>query len=68
MVAEIVTAGTDINIGVPRVLFAPPSPMPVNMPYDVASDGRFLVLQIDDSAEGAASFTVELNWQERVER
>ena len=81
MAASVDTSGDTPEIGVPEKLFdlrLAPFHVPGGTPYDVSSDGRFLINEaIDvspdeaaasDSLSGRPSITVVLNWSEELKR
>jgi dipeptidyl aminopeptidase/acylaminoacyl peptidase len=83
MAASVDTSGDTPEIGVPEKLFdvrLAPLHVPGGTPYDVSSDGRFLINEGIDGAtprdeaaasertSGRPSITVVLNWSEELKR
>ena len=73
MFAVAVQSGTTLVAGRPRVLFefAMLAQAGGNRPYDIAPDGRFLIIrsgQAEGSGDTAASLIVVQNWTEELKR
>ncbi|HEX6315219.1 MAG TPA: protein kinase, partial [Gemmatimonadaceae bacterium] len=83
MAASVDTSGKTPEIGVPEKLFdvrLAPLHVPGGTPYDVSSDGRFLINEanidalapddtgVSESPSGRGSITVVLNWSEELTR
>ena len=66
MMAVPVAMGSPFDPGPPRVLFK--TAATGFFPYDVSSDGRFLVNTLSDTASQQSPITVVLNWQSRAKR
>jgi hypothetical protein len=68
MGATIREVGPTLEVGAPRQLFTTPDPLIAGYPstYDVAPDGRFLMLTGEN--RGPAVLTVVLNWQAQLGR
>ena len=65
LMAVPVTRTPAFSVGLPVRLFDVRLPA-TNFPYDVASDGRFLMSKLDaPSADPSAGMTVVLNWMAR---
>ena len=63
---------TELRIGQPRKLFDEPNmPPPLSYPdghYDVAPDGRFLMISEDESRNSPMKLVVVLNWLQELDR
>jgi hypothetical protein len=72
MFAVAVQPGATLVAGRPQVLFefAMLAPAGGNRPYDIASDGRFLIIPgVDKAGAGTASNMVLVqNWTEELKR
>jgi serine/threonine-protein kinase len=73
MLAAAVPAGTALPPSMPRMLFEPAMLAPIrgNRPYDIAPDGRFVVIRSGQAeASGAAPSQIVLiqNWFEELKR
>jgi len=71
LVAVPVQAGATFNSGSPATLFELPStPTATARTYDVAPDGRFLVINFpkNDKTSNAPTLNVVLNWTDELER
>jgi serine/threonine-protein kinase len=71
MAVTMDTAGEELSFGASGELFNEPylsSPAPTARTYDVAPDGRFLMIQLDGSSDGSASIVVVQNWTEELKR
>ena len=71
LVAVPVQAGATFNSGSPAILFELPStPTATARTYDVAPDGRFLVIKFpqNDKSSTAPALNVVLNWTDELER
>ena len=67
-----VDSETELQIGAPRKLFddlnMPPPLFYSSRNYDVAADGRFLMISEDESRDSPMKLVVVLNWLQEVER
>ena len=71
LVAVPVQAGATFNSGNPAILFELPStPTATARTYDVAPDGRFLVIKFpkNDKTSNAPTLNVVVNWTDEFER
>jgi serine/threonine-protein kinase len=71
LVAVPVQAGATFNSGNPAILFELPStPTATARTYDVAPDGRFLVIKFpkNDKTSNAPALNVVINWTDELER
>jgi len=72
MLAVPVQSGATLVAGRPQVLFEfPIFVVPVNRPYDIAPDGRFLMIrsgQTDAGTGTASQIVVVKNWTEELKR
>ena len=68
MVAEISTAGADVTIGRPRKLIDGESLGWRATGYDVARDGRFLLVRSPSEASSGRALSVRLNWDEELKK
>lgn len=72
MLAVQVQSGSTLVAGRPQVLFETAMSVSVSgWPYDVAPDGRFLVIRSGQTEAGggtAPNMIVVLNWTEEVKR
>ena len=72
MLAVPVQSGTTLVAGLPQVLFELAIfVVPVNRPYDIAPDGRFLIIrsgQADAAVDTAPQIVVVQNWTEELKR
>jgi serine/threonine-protein kinase len=69
MIAVEVSTSPSFTAGKPRVLFEKPYIRVSSTPnYDVADDGRFLMLEAVDQQAAPAQLNVELNWFEELKR
>jgi serine/threonine-protein kinase len=74
MYAVAVDTGAELSFEAPVVLFTGNflgAPVPDMRSYDVARDGRFLMIQLDDaptSSETPASIVIVENWLEELEQ
>ena len=68
MMAVPVTLGDTFDFGRPQMLFESDHLRSVQPPsYDVAGDGRFLMLSSENQSEaGPPQITVVLNWHEEL--
>ena len=73
MIAVPVQSGTTLVAGRPQVLFELPMLVATagNRPYDIAPDGRFLIIRSDQAEAGVApapNLVVVQNWFEELKR
>jgi hypothetical protein len=73
MMAVPVDTGDEFSFGAPVQLFSEPylaSPSPFSRSYDVARDGRFLMIELPGGGDGAnpASIVVVENWTEELKQ
>ena len=64
MMSVPVTTSSGFEPGAPKALFK--TAATGFLPYDVSSDGRFLVNTLSDTANQQSPITVVLNWQSRL--
>ena len=70
MTAEVASKEPELRFKAPRILFEGGFvPYDVNTPrtYDVASDGRFVVIE-ENQSSSPTSLVVVLNWSEELGR
>ena len=67
--AVAITSASPLTLGAPQLLFAGPylDSGPINPPdYDVAPDGRFLVVRVSDEERAPRRFHLVQNWFDEV--
>jgi hypothetical protein len=67
LMAVQVDARTDFNFKPPMILFESPYTRGGQPPsYDVAADGRFIMIKASNPRATAAPLTIVLNWAEKL--